>query len=37
VEDLLDLGDQALEQIERRWGFSDGCDIGQSPSQSNVR
>jgi hypothetical protein len=37
VENLLDLGDQALNQIERRWGFGDGCDIGQSPSPSNVR
>jgi hypothetical protein len=36
VENLLDFGDQALDQLGRRCGFGDGCDFGQNPSQSNV-
>ena len=37
VENLLDLGDQALDQVERPWGLGDSCYIGQSPSPYNVR
>ena len=35
VENLLDLRDQALEQIECRGSFSDSSDIGQSRSPCN--
>jgi hypothetical protein len=37
VENLLDLRDQAVEQIECGWSLSDSSDIGQSRSPCNVR